>query len=137
MLTIRQEQLVAFSTEESNKFEKRLLHHLKKFFPAQYQAAGDVKMRELVKEGIHRAASYGITAERDSCKYVDLMIVLGPDFDKDPKLPWAEKILTSHALEDKPASKVEQLCDIASGKIDSEPEAPPQRNRRENIHSHG
>ncbi len=95
MLMIRQEQLRLLAQAEVEKFEDWMLAHLKKFFPAQCQAAGDSKVRQMIRRGIERAAAHRITSRRDVCKYIDLMVVFGRDFDKDHRYPWAGKILAA------------------------------------------
>jgi hypothetical protein len=47
----------------------------------------------MVQHGIKRAAGYGLTARRDVCKYIDLMIVFGRNFDTDRRYRWAGEIL--------------------------------------------
>jgi len=93
MLTIRQAQFAVFSQLEGQKFEEWMLVHLKRFFPSQCVAAGDQRLRETIQYGIQRAAAHGITARRDVCKYIDLMIVFGRDFDKNKRFQWAGEIL--------------------------------------------
>ncbi len=93
MLAIRREQWALFSQAEVRKFEDWTVSHLKKFFPRQCAAMGDPKLRETIQYGIRRAASYGITVKRDVCKYIDVMIALGQDFDKDERFAWAPQIL--------------------------------------------
>lgn len=93
MLTIRQAQLAVLSQLEVQKFEDWTLTHLQKFFPKQCAALGERQLRESIQHGIRRAAHYGLTAKRDVCKYIDLMIVFGHDFDTDKRSRWAAEIL--------------------------------------------
>ncbi len=93
MLTVRQAQFAIFSQLEVRKFEEWMLAHLKKFFPGKCAAAGGQRLLEMVQYGIQRAAVHGITAKRDVCKYIDLMIVFGRDFDTDGRSRWAGEIL--------------------------------------------
>jgi hypothetical protein len=93
MLTIRRAQFAVFSQLEVQKFEEWMLAHLRRFFPSQCLAAGDQLLRETIQYGVRRAAGYGITAKRDVCKYVDLMIAFGRDFDTDRRSRWAGEIL--------------------------------------------
>jgi hypothetical protein len=93
MLTIRPEQLAVFSKLEVRKFEDWTLAHLWRFFPRECRAAGEKQLRETIRYGIERAARYGVTSKRDVCKYIDLMIVFGRNFDTDPRYPWAGQIL--------------------------------------------
>jgi hypothetical protein len=85
MVVIRQEQFVAFSQFEMRKFEDWMIEHLQKFFPVQFAELGHGAVRQLIQCGIQRAATYDIRSRRDVCKYIDLMVVFGPDFDKDPR----------------------------------------------------
>ncbi|HEY6345529.1 MAG TPA: hypothetical protein VIY49_28865 [Bryobacteraceae bacterium] len=93
MLTIRPEQLAVFSQLEVRKFEQWMLAHLWRFFPRECRAAGDGQVRKTIRYGIERAGGYGVASKRDVCKYIDLMIVFGKNFDTDPRYPWAAQIL--------------------------------------------
>jgi hypothetical protein len=93
MLTIRASQFSLFSQAQIQKFEDWMVAHLGKFFPHQCSSMGEAKLRETVQYGIKRAAAHGLTAKRDVCKYIDVMIALGPDFDTDARFPWAPRIL--------------------------------------------
>ena len=95
MLTIREKQMAVFAEVETKKFVDRVVVHLNKFFPTQCADAGQEQLRETVQYGIRRAGAYGITSERDVYKYIDLMVVLGRDFDTDKEFPWAGEILNS------------------------------------------
>jgi hypothetical protein len=108
MLIIRKEQLAVFGPLGKKAFEDRMIPHLKKVLPEQSEALGEPKLRETIQYGTQRAAAYRIISERDVCKYIDLMILYGRDFDKDPNLPWAQSILQNQALRN-PTSKIERL----------------------------
>ncbi len=62
------------------------------------------ELRSFVEQGIDRAASYRIEAERDVCKYLNLMVVFGRSFDVE--LPWAKETLASA---DGPGLKLNRL----------------------------
>jgi hypothetical protein len=112
MLTIRKEQLTVFGPLGKKAFEDRMLAHLKKVFPEQTEPLDGLKLRETIQYGTQRAAAYRITSERDVCKYIDLMILYGRDFDKDPHLPWAQSTLQNQAIK-APSAKVERLFQAA------------------------
>jgi hypothetical protein len=124
MLTIRKEQLAAFGPLGKKGFEERMVTHLKKVFPEQSKALGESKLRETIQYGTQRAASYRIISERDVCKYVDLTILYGRDFDKDPKLPWAQSVLQNQALRNA-TSKIERLYKAAK-KQENQPQLRKQ-----------
>jgi len=100
MMRIREEQMEAFSTKARATFENRMVLHLRRFFPQHCEALGEDGIRETIRHGIERARSYAIVAERDVCKYIDLMFGFDRDFDTDEGLPWARKILTDDAIGD-------------------------------------
>lgn len=95
LLPIRQAQMAAFSQVEIQKFENWMCSHLRKFFPQQSQSFQESQLRELIQYGIARAAQHNITSERDVCKFIDLMIVFGRDFDSAPQHSWATTILAN------------------------------------------
>lgn len=92
-LTMRPSQLAEFSRAEVDKFKSWMLVHLNKFFPSECQSAGETQVKEAILYGIKRAASYGITSKRDVCKYIDLMVVFGRNFDVEARSRWASEIL--------------------------------------------
>jgi hypothetical protein len=114
MLTIRQAQLDALSRVEAQKFEDWTLAHLHRFFSAQCAALGDDRLRESIRYGIRRAAHYGFKAKRDVCKYIDLMIVFGRDFDTDKRHRWAAEILTRRV---EPGWKMQALFTAAKTRL--------------------
>ena len=110
MLTIRPAQLEAFSQEEVRKFELWVLAHLRRFFPKLCDAAGEPQLGETIRYGIERAAVHGLRGRRDVCKYIDVMMLLGRDFDTDQRFPWARVILVEIK---NPEAKMEALCSAA------------------------
>lgn len=110
MITIRRKQMAVFVQVEIGKFEDRMVVHLQKFFPKQCKAMGEPQLRETIRYGIKRAAAYGITAERDVYKYVDLMVVFGRDFDTDERFPWSGETLRTQK---NPARKLQALRQAA------------------------
>ncbi len=109
-LTIRQEQMSAFRNADIENFEEWMLVHLKKFFPKQSHVAGDQRLRDTIRCGIRSSAAYGITAKRDVCKYIDLMVLFGRDFDTDRTYPWAGELLSQPG---NPQAKIKALMDSA------------------------
>jgi hypothetical protein len=105
--------MAVFSSAAVKEFENRVVAHLKRCFRHELDSLGEPKVRELVQYGLRRAASYGIRTRRDVCRYIDLMIVFGGDFDKDPRLPWASGVLNDGELQD-PTKKLLRLHEAAT-----------------------
>ena len=108
MLTITKEQMAVFREPAINDYVKRTIVHLMECFSEKCEALGGQKVDDMVRYGIQRSASYRITTEGDVRRYIDLMFKFGPDFDQDPKLPWASSILNNKALVN-PTTKVDRL----------------------------
>ena len=112
MLEIRPEQMEALDEYALRTFVRRVVGHLRAQYPEDTQGTSDEDLTALVETGIARAEAHGIVAERDVCLYVDVMVVLGPDFDKDPRYPWAGEILNDDSWADTEA-KTDALFDAA------------------------
>jgi hypothetical protein len=111
MLRILREQVEALRREELSEYRERVLAQIRDIFPTQWSTLGEEGSASLVDRGLDRAARHGCKSEQDVFRYVSLMLVLGPDFEEDPALPWVREI-----LEDPEASgwqKVSALMDRA------------------------
>ncbi len=97
-MVIRQKQMSAFTEGANTDFENRMVVHLNKCFPAECQAMQEPGVRKTIRYGIDQAAQYAVKAERDVCKYIDLMMVYGSDFNTREDLPWASRILNDKVL---------------------------------------
>jgi hypothetical protein len=93
MLSIREEQMLAFSIEAKKQFEKEIVQHISEFAPKQYEILGESTIGRIVRLGIERAENYGFTDRGPARFYVEMMFMFGSDFDTDPQYPWAAEIL--------------------------------------------
>jgi hypothetical protein len=94
-----------------------MVGHLGKFFPDEFAAIGEPAIREMIRYGIQRAATYGIVGQRDVCLYLDVMVEFGRDFDVN--VPWASAILNDD-MDDDPSSKVDRLFSMSIALDDPE-----------------
>jgi hypothetical protein len=122
MLTIRDEQIRALSLV---MFERWLQSHLRQYFPKQCAGLTDAELRQTVRTGIARGRRYGFVHEADLCRFTDILLVMGADFDSDPRLPWAAAILNDPGLA-RPGVRIEMLQEAAAGHLRklAEPPAP-------------
>jgi len=112
MLVIRQAQIEELAKAVVRCFEDRMLVHLNSYFPEHCRILEPEGSREAIRQGIKRAASYGIVGERDVCKYIDLMFALGRDFDHNPDLTWASSLLRDETMGD-PSQRINLAFDQA------------------------
>ncbi|MDI3284586.1 hypothetical protein [Polyangium sp. 15x6] len=111
MLRILREQVDALRQAELEEYRERVIAQIQGIFPAEWSRLGEEGCGALVDRALGRAARHGCKSEQDVFRYVSLMLVLGPDFEEDPALPWVREI-----LEDPEASgwqKVSALMDRA------------------------
>ena len=108
MLTIRKAQMQALGRAAMQEFEKDMLQHLRQFFPDECAALGSKALREHTRHAIARAKEYGLTSERDLCKYLNLTMIYGRDFDTDPELEWMRDFLIDPDVSD-PSERMRRL----------------------------
>ena len=99
MLVIHKEQMVVFEENAVQAFEDRTYAHLLEYFPRHCELLGEKQMRRVIRHGWEKAKSYNLLAECCVRSYIDLMCVLGGEFDTDPLLPWAAGILRAETIE--------------------------------------
>jgi len=123
MLLIRQAHKDKFGKIARRKFERRALDHCKRIFPAACEKLGEPALRERITRGVDAADACGVRKEYDVVRYIDLMFVLAEDFDKNPRYPWAARILGDKVLG--PTTKMDRLYERAQREL-----APDRARRR-------
>lgn len=93
MFRIKAKNLTAFEQQAADTYLAELLQHCRLFAPQLSQALTDTELRTAVQDGMVRARAHGFDQRGTVRFYVDVMIVLGSDFDTDPQFPWAAEIL--------------------------------------------
>jgi len=81
-------------------FETWMIEHLNEFFPQQCAKLKKRGVREEIRYGIKKAAAYGIDEGPELCRFIDLMMLFGCEFDTNPKYPWAAEILNDKEIHD-------------------------------------
>jgi hypothetical protein len=94
LLTIRDEQMKILSRMPVEKFVSWMRQRLGKVAPDRCAELGEERTVAAIRLGVARASGYGMPEPEEWSKYVALMFTLGLDFDTDPRLPWAQQILT-------------------------------------------
>jgi hypothetical protein len=92
-MIIRQEQMRSFEQAAQGRFETEMLEHLKQDFPSAVAGVGDDALRRFIKQGTERAGEYGFKARGPVRMFLDFMVLLGHEFDRDPMLFWIRDIL--------------------------------------------
>jgi hypothetical protein len=110
-MIVRRSQLDAFAAQSARQFKNDLLDHIRRCFPRDYSRLGDSRTREFVDVGVDRARRYGFASKKGICGFVDLMLIFGPQFDDDSRVPWARAILNNRSTAE--AAKMQSLIENA------------------------
>jgi hypothetical protein len=86
-LVIRNEQIEAFARSRYRDFEERTAKHLREYFPEMMAAMSAEEIRAFIRACVERASAFGLTSEQAVVCYAHLPLVLGEDYDRQPR--WA------------------------------------------------
>ena len=95
MLKINPKQIDAFKQAALRQFNRRMVARVKELATAHFEFNGEDAACQLVGYGMQRAAEHGFTEQDTIRLYLDFMVIYGCDFDVDPQLPWAGRVLRS------------------------------------------
>jgi hypothetical protein len=108
---VRPEQYKALGGSAQRDFERRLWQHVTHQFPQKCAELGENRALELIQHGLKMAAAYQFYREADLAGFVELMFVLGWNFDRDPELPQVSALLQDPTIVD-PAAKLSRIADF-------------------------
>ena len=100
--------MAVFEQAALKRFEDEMLEHIKTYFPNHWRIIGETQLRKVIQYSVSQAEQYGLTTQREVCLYLNLMLLLGSDFDTDVQLPWAEEVLMDEMIID-PYVRIERL----------------------------
>ena len=115
MLVIRERQLEGMQEAALRRFDDDLYDHVQTYFPRHHRHLGGPQIRRFIAYGRARAAARGFTSERNICLYIDLMVMLGSNFDVDVRLPWAAAMLAEDEHE---TLRIDRLANAAMDHLD-------------------
>jgi hypothetical protein len=96
MLQIRPEQMVAFEDQAERRFEEEMVAHAVEVAP-WCDGLAPVELREAVRDVLRRGAGFGFTLRGPQRLYLELSLVYGTGFARDPQYPWAAAALEDEA----------------------------------------
>lgn len=98
-MLIRRRQIDAFDRVPAG-FEFELADHIAHSTPWHAQELGEAGTRHVARLGLERASRYGFTQRATVRLFVEMMFMLGSDFDTDPQFPWLRRLLVDAAVQD-------------------------------------
>jgi hypothetical protein len=98
MLIIRQEQVDALRAVREREFERQAAAYLWRKFPVRCTRLGEDVVRRSVKIAMRKRTEYQFDSEEAVLLYLDLMYMLGFDFDTAAESAWVRATLTDYDL---------------------------------------
>jgi hypothetical protein len=112
---LKPEQEAMLRRQSRASFEAQVLAHLRKHLAERVAGLSEMQLIERIREGVTRAATYGLESPRQVVCFIDTTFLLGRDFDLNPVHAWAQKTLASKALQpsDRAALLLATACSVA------------------------
>ena len=121
-MKIRAEQLRAFPKAVEENLECRIHAHLRGVWPGRCERMGEEAVRGWIRDGMRRARAWGLEADYDVLRYVDLMFLLGRDFEGAAAAPWVRRVLQEPGLDT--AEKLDRLLRDARRRLPADRPPP-------------
>ncbi len=119
MWTIRKEQIAALRQPLVAGFHRELLGHVRKHFVEETENRSDEEILEHIRQAAGRAALYGFTSERDVYNYINISMLLGPDFDQAKESRWTRKFLVDKNILS-PSRRLDRLYEELTRRLELE-----------------
>ncbi len=108
MLVIHPSQMGALARGMVRNFQNQMAAHLKEFAPTRAGRLNDAQLDAIVAAGIERSRSHGFSARGPVQLFLEMIFILGSEFDSDPQYQWAADVLAGTEYKDEMA-KAEAL----------------------------
>ncbi|WP_143266809.1 hypothetical protein [Azospirillum oryzae] len=76
-----------------DNFVAKIQKHITTCFPDLPAQISLDTCKNIVSYAIDKGRIYGFNSEYEICVYIDIMFILGKNFDTDKNKPWAQRIL--------------------------------------------
>lgn len=96
--TIRTEQLAALHAVLERRFADRAMAYVRRQYPGTCAALDERTIRASIETALGKRATYQFDSEETFFAYLDLMYLLGFDFDLNPQCEWVRETLTDFDL---------------------------------------
>ena len=94
MLTIRNAQMEVLSAQQRQKFVDAMCEFLRLQFKQELQGISQTSLQAKVSAALNSASRYGLRSHRDCCRYLNLAVTYGWEFEQLPENAWMREYLT-------------------------------------------
>jgi hypothetical protein len=118
-MTIRVEQMSAFSRAARQQWEERMVRYIETNFPSRYRDMGEAGARQFIQRAVEKGAGFGIETEGAVAGLIELMIAFGEQFELSPDKAWANRMIANREApaELRIASMRERMMARTEGRI--------------------
>jgi hypothetical protein len=93
VLVIRDAQMAVFEEAVRREFRRRMESHLLACFPERFAGSAGADLAARIEAALQEARPYGIHAELDCCRFLNLCAALGWEFLREPENAWIGETL--------------------------------------------
>lgn len=108
MLIIRNDQLALLAADRLRQFVETMCLHLREQFPQALAGTSEPALHDQVRLALAQARGYGLQGARDCCRYLNLCVTYGWDFDQREENAWMRRYLTDAGIS-VPGRRLERL----------------------------
>lgn len=108
MLIIRKEQMEAFSEAQEESFAVEMVYHLRSDFPDETADMTDAELHQYVEDALDVAKKYDLTNRQDLCRFLNLTMFHGMEFENTDDKHWMHEYLTDEEIPD-PGKRLDRL----------------------------
>jgi len=108
VFTIRKQQLQVFSEQAKNRFQQRLLEHVREHFADEIERLGEEDLRKKVLACMEAARAHGIQSEQGVALYTDACMAIVAE--EPMAVPGARNVLEDDDLDGN--TKASLFCDM-------------------------
>jgi len=92
-MQITANQMAALEQACARSFAEKMLTHARTFAPRICEVNGDAQTLLVIERAMRNARRHGFTQQGPTTLYLELCFLFGSDFDVDPQVPWAARLL--------------------------------------------
>jgi hypothetical protein len=119
MLTIRRDQMEAFTRIQESRLVSELVAYVRRRFPDLAADEPDTELQARLRGALSRARALGIRHARDVYRYTDLIGIFRWNFEEQPDYRWVTDILTDQRVTN-PRRRLNRVIDRHQARLATE-----------------
>lgn len=117
VIVIREAQIAHLAAHCRRRTIAGLCDTLRGSYPERLTALSPIALYRRVRQAVVRAEEYGLQGKDDWYRYLELAVLHGWDFDRQPALAWMHECLIDERIS-LPTARLARLCDQRAQRIE-------------------